>query len=317
MGNGGGNGGGPVNETGAPRLEDERAGVPNGPAAAIPGSALDVEHPPPRTGTVDEPARSVDVTSEIRWFVDGGLPPEVRRWFSQGGSTGLGEVRRDIYRIDGQVDIGVKRRFTTVLELKLRMEAPRVIEVHPGIVGRLERWQRWSPAEGLVHLHDAAAWLAVDKAIVKRRTGADGREVPLTPETRAMTGDGCDAEVASVSVGERQAWTLALAAFGDGHDHGRTLELAWERVADGRPGPNRLRLDHANSCGYPEWLAGIVGRARDGGRSAAGIRLTEQGRAATRGWGPGRRGRGVGAAAPATGPARGTERLPRRARPRW
>jgi len=57
-------------------------------------------------------------TTELRWFVPGPLPAQIRNWFI--GSTGVVEVRRDNYLVDDRVDIGIKRRAHTTLELKVR-----------------------------------------------------------------------------------------------------------------------------------------------------------------------------------------------------
>jgi hypothetical protein len=72
-----------------------------------------------------------------------------------------------------------------------------------------------------------------------------------------MTGQGCDAEVATVSMRGRTAWTFAFAAFGPIDSHRSLLERAWDTVVSGRPRPRRLQLRCEDSCGYPEWIANI------------------------------------------------------------
>jgi len=67
--------------------------------------------PPTRDARTPEPcddAFSVIDTTELRWFVPGPLPADTCRWFT--GATGVPEVRCDTYLIDGDGDIGVKRR---------------------------------------------------------------------------------------------------------------------------------------------------------------------------------------------------------------
>ena len=113
-------------------------------------------------GQVPEPAQlrradavSVVDTTELRWFVPGPLPPDVRGWFT--GSTGVPEERWDTYLLDGRVDIGVKRRFRETLELKVRQSLDGRVELGDGLGGLLEVWRKWSPAEGLVE-DDADGW---------------------------------------------------------------------------------------------------------------------------------------------------------------
>ncbi len=196
----------------------------------------------------------VDLTTELRWFFEGALPDDALSWFTHDGATGFVETRRDHYRLDDQVDIGVKRRHGTILELKLRQGRP-ARHLQGELDGQRETWKRWSPADGLIDLDERTTWVDVDKAIIKRRVGSDGHEVQLTQQTRAMTGQGCDAEIAGVSVRGRSTWTFALAAFGSAHDHRSALAQAWDRLVREHSAPRRLRLERANSCGYPEWMA--------------------------------------------------------------
>jgi len=199
---------------------------------------------------------SVDLTSEVRWFFDGPLPPSVLTWFVGPGS-GLVEDRCDTYRLDRQIDTGVKRRFRTTLELKLRLDRPKPLVIGC-LDGSLEVWKRWSPADDRVRLDEATVWVDVDKTVIKRRFDGEGREVALSEADRAMTGDGCDVEIAAISVNSLQAWTFALAAFGEPGRHEAFLACAWAALATDRPRNDEFELDRRHSCGYPEWLARLA-----------------------------------------------------------
>jgi hypothetical protein len=196
------------------------------------------------------PEQAPTRTTELRWFFDGRLPGDVRSWFTHDGECGLQTSRRDSYLIDGQEDVGVKRRRGTLLELKQR--GRRSPYRHREMEGWIEEWQRWSPADDLVDLADDAVWMSIDKEILKRRFRTTGPEVPLTLETRAMSGVGCDAEVAALSVDGQPSWTFALSAFGSAGDHPALLDIAWDCLVAERPGPPGLRLTTTDSCGYAE-----------------------------------------------------------------
>lgn len=199
-------------------------------------------------------AIAVDVTTELRWFFDGDLGPETLSWFTDGGN-GLTEARCDTYRLDGQVDVGVKRRFRTTLELKRRLRPAEPFAIGSDLHGRLECWQRWSPADGRVELGDGTIWVDVDKWVIKRRFDRTGEERALSEETRAMTGEGCDVEIARVSADGRSAWTFAFAAFGPLDGHRDSLLAAWNGLLADGPPPGDLRLTADVSCGYPEWMS--------------------------------------------------------------
>ncbi len=195
---------------------------------------------------------SIDVTTEARWFFEGALPDDVWAWFTA-GTRGRVERRRDSYRHDDLAAIGVKRRFGTTLELKERQRAPEEI-VLGDVVGRLEVWQRWSPADDRIDVSGDTSWIEVDKTAVKRRFDACGTEIELSDETRAMTGQGCDAEVVAVSVGGRSAWSIAFTGFGSPDDQRGHLLRAWDALMTPHPDVAHIDFGDAVPYGYPEWL---------------------------------------------------------------
>lgn len=196
---------------------------------------------------------TVDLTSEIRWFFDGRLPLDVENWFAADGA--LEETRCDMYRLDDPVGQGVKRRGRSILELKQRLRPSEVWSLGFGIAGNIESWKRWSPADELVALGAASIWVEVDKHIVKRRFDPDGLAIALSESNRAMVDEGCDAEIASLLIDGRSAWSFAFAAFGPIDGHRRSLEAGWRTLVADHPRPRQLRLEGSNSCGYPEWIS--------------------------------------------------------------
>ena len=197
-------------------------------------------------------APSVLDTTELRWFVPGPLPSEVAGWFA--GSTGVDEDRCDAYLLGGRCDIGVKRRFRETLELKVRQSFDGRIELGGGLVGPLEVWRRWSPAEGLVVGDFDGRWVDVHKAIVKRRFSIDGTEIAFSPVWQP-TAAGCDVEVAAVTMGARQGWTFAFAAYGPPANRRSALLASWKRLVAVAPCPEPFGPRTGRAMGYPEWLA--------------------------------------------------------------
>ncbi len=180
----------------------------------------------------DLPGVSIDLTTELRWFFDGPLPADVQSWFMPTG-VGLFERRCDTYLLDGQLDAGVKQRSGRTLELKLRTGPSEPASIADDVHGSVETWRRWSPANHLLSLDDDADWVDIGKMIVKRRFWTDGQEQLLSESTRAMTGEGCDAEIAAVLANGREAWTLAFAAFGQPDTPRNSLRTAWRHHESG------------------------------------------------------------------------------------
>ncbi len=208
---------------------------------------------------VAEPARprrsdalSVLDTTELRWFVPGPLPAHIRSWFT--GSTGVAIERCDTYLLDGQVDIGVKRRFRETLELKVRRSLDGWIELGDGLAGSLEVWRKWSPADGLVEDGTEGRWVDVHKSIVKRRFSIDGTEIAFSSDPQ-VTGAGCDVEVAAVTVGVVQGWTFAFAAFGSPATRRDALLASWQGLVAATRCPVPFGPRTRRAMGYPEWLA--------------------------------------------------------------
>lgn len=201
------------------------------------------------------PVLAIVDTSELRWFAPGHVPQLVVDWFTAGGTQGVFEERADRYRLDGRVDVGVKRRFGHRLELKQRRAAGASAALTPALSGLAEEWRRWSPAEGLVESLDQALWIDVRKAVVKRRFAPNGVELRVAP-AMPVSG-GCDVEVTAITVGAVEAWSLALSAFGPEGSRTAVMETAWAALTAPRPCPHEIETMFDACCGYPEWLKGI------------------------------------------------------------
>ncbi len=198
---------------------------------------------------------SVVDTTELRWFIEGQLPPDVKSWFTRAGTTGIVEERCDSYRMDDRREMGVKRRFRETLELKVRRSVGEGLVLDSGIAGRLEVWRKWSPAEGLIESDPQVPWVDVHKIVIKRRFSVNGDEIMITSNSRAMAGAGCDVEVTAVTVGGFKAWTFAFAAFGPTASRRSAIVASWHALVADTECPEHLRPSLGQSGGYPEWLA--------------------------------------------------------------
>jgi hypothetical protein len=197
-------------------------------------------------------APSVLDTTELRWFVPGALPTKVSGWFT--GSTRSPNERCDTYLLDGRSDVGVKRRFRETLELKVRESLDERIQLGDGLVGSLELWRKWSPAEDFVEVGPDGRWIDVCKSIVKRRFDSDGTEIAFTSGAQP-TGAGCDIEIAEVTVGDAQWWTFSFAAFGPVATRRDSLVASWQGLLAVTECPELFAPDTGRAMGYPEWLA--------------------------------------------------------------
>jgi hypothetical protein len=193
---------------------------------------------------------SVVDTTEIRWFVSGELPRDVRRWFI---GAAVAEERCDRYLLDERSDVGTKFRNGETLERKTRLETGPVVELTDGLAGVLESWRKWTPADRLVQRTATQRWIDVDKWIVKRRFSPNGAEVEVSPWQNRRPS--CDVEIVAIRADETTAWSFALAAHGPSCSRLGAIRTAWSALLRaGAPTIRDLGLEAAESMGYPEWL---------------------------------------------------------------
>ncbi len=194
---------------------------------------------------------SVLDTIELRWFVPGPIPSDIDAWFS--GSTEVCEQRCDTYLLDGRDDVGIKRRSREMLEVKVRQSLDGWIQLGEGLAGQLEAWRKWSPVEGLVD--DGSDRGGSTSA---SRSGNDGsRWTEPRSRFRRMRrspGAGCDVEIAEVTVGAMQGWTLRSRRSAARDPTGRIARFVAGLTA-ATPCPESFGPRSSRAMGYPEWLA--------------------------------------------------------------
>ncbi len=190
-------------------------------------------------------------TSEVRWFGDGPLPPSLVSWFAAGPTSV--EIRSDRYWVDGPPDLGLKRRGNGPLELKVRCDASDTIVLDVGLRGQIEEWCKISPlAEE--HAPSGGSWVDVGK-LVRTRSYHRYAEGPLSVTDRPdLSTNGCEVELAAVTVGDLEAWTFAFEAWGKEDLRRATLRAAMAALVSTSPLPHELLGGLGRDAGYPAWL---------------------------------------------------------------
>jgi hypothetical protein len=199
----------------------------------------------------------MQLSAEIRWFVEGDVPAEVARWF-RAWPPGGGETRRDVYLFDPrQLELGIKRRGN-----KPGLEIKGLVALLPAmgsgsLRGRAELWCKWTT---LALSFAEAHAVSVDKRRWLRKFDASAPdhlvEIPLDDHEIPKDGhelpdSGCNVELTEVSVeGSRvKWWTLGFEAFGPWSIVQSNLQRTLDRLSSGAPA-----LSEAVSSSYPEWL---------------------------------------------------------------
>ncbi|WP_437588172.1 hypothetical protein [Sorangium sp. So ce1000] len=194
---------------------------------------------------------------EVRWFLpaDDARVQQLASWFSRASSE---PPRTDRYLRVQRADLGVKQRGgsgTACLETKFRASAFGPIHFSRTIQGELERWTKLSHA---CTGDDAErGWTTLNKA---RRVRVFGVASGCVAEATGgkLPGAGCAVELTRVDIVDSKgdaapaAWTLGLEAFGPPQTLLEALYGVGRAVFAEQPD---LRLEVADSKGYPAWLA--------------------------------------------------------------
>ncbi len=192
-------------------------------------------------------------TVETRWFYPGAIPSDVLAWYHYGECAPEAQPTRiDYYlRLANTDDLGIKLREGRV-EIKQRAAQYGVEHLHERVHGLVEGWRKWSfgvndIGSGIGNI----GWIAIRKARRLRRylVTDDGEIVALTG-TEMIT-QGCNIELAEVTLHGEPWWSLAFETFGPE----ATLHTTFTRVAQHTlRGDTIPYLDAEHSYGYAHWL---------------------------------------------------------------
>jgi hypothetical protein len=185
-------------------------------------------------------------TREVRWFFDGLLPSEVKNWFTAFATRGERELRTDVYdRVEARRGVGVKRRNGATVDIKTRRSHFDDVYLMRGVVGCVEDWEKNSRSRLVV----GPDQILVSKDIVTLRFDLD--------RSKYNDPTGCEAELASIRVGPKRAWSLCFETYGDPDRRAEALSAGVERLFAEGPPPEALYLEAEFSCGYPQWIRSL------------------------------------------------------------
>ena len=195
----------------------------------------------------------IRATAEVRWFLPGPVPPDVRAWFDDlGPLVEAASPRTDCYVQPTGPGLNVKVREGR-LEVKRRDAPGAVREWAAGVAGVVEHWRKWSFAlDEAVRAMHSAYWQAVRKQRRLRAYRPDGAGGVAEVSDDAESEAGCEVELSEIQVDGQTWWSVCFEAFGPEDQLDRLLlDTARHVFAQSMP-PTVLVSDH--SMGYPAWL---------------------------------------------------------------
>jgi hypothetical protein len=197
-------------------------------------------------------------TSEVRWFARGNLPSELVEQFCDSPGSADIEIRTDTYRLSPSRGVGLKRRNGGPLEVKIRQAQIGRMRLAGAVDAQIDDWRKIIGLNHPVFQEDGTwKWCEVEKVVVTRTYGLlSGNRVGLTERNLAATG--CDVELAGITVGDHEAWTFALEAWGPHRERRRLLALVLAAHTENSPFPAPFAASLEYAMGYPEWLATVA-----------------------------------------------------------
>lgn len=192
-------------------------------------------------------------TVETRWFYPGAIPSDVLAWYHYGEHAPEAQPTRiDYYlRLANNDDLGIKLREGRV-EIKQRAAQYGVEHLHERVHGLVEGWRKWSfgvndIGSGIGNI----GWIAIRKARrLRRYLVTDDGEIVAFTGTEMIT-QGCNIELAEVTLQGEPWWSLAFETFGPE----ATLHTTFTRVAQHTLRGDAIpHLDAEHSYGYAHWL---------------------------------------------------------------
>jgi hypothetical protein len=213
-------------------------------------------------GAIIEGLRSL----EVRWIFPGQLDTAVAGWFP--GSQPETESREDAYLLDpGLGGLSVKVRAGQVLDVKMFLGSPGILDLPGRARGRMQYWQKWSfpfsplrpdsgdPDSGDPDSGDPGGWRRVRKqrrVIWFTPSGERVERAPAVPGPAGLQAR-CAVELTELRVEHQDWWSLGLEATGPAGALRRGLEATAALVfSRALPDGADLRIDDSRS--YADWL---------------------------------------------------------------
>lgn len=199
-------------------------------------------------------------TVEVRWFRPGPLPRLVAGWFLQARVPANTESRTDGYlAMPGRVDMGVKVRGGTLLELKLRTRVHARPGLTEGLNGRVESWTKWGFVLDPAHVlpeEGRSDWIRVEKTRRSRfyEVVADEGSIRAVACGDLPAENGCAVELVEVRIGAEVAWGIGFEAFGTSPDLLAVLLAGMKACVTDTP-LGALEFTIRDSHSYPAFLS--------------------------------------------------------------
>ena len=220
-------------------------------------------------------------TLELRWFLEGPIPPDVETWFARKDPRDEGK-RTDTYLLNDRKggpyrekdlsEVGVKLR-EKKLQFKWRVSREAFSGLDGRVTGVAEGWKKWSrkyleKSEKIVdevfREESNTSCLRIEKHRRACEFSIDARIGKWALSREKHLEEGIRVELTKVdslardNASPRSSWTIGLDVYAN-QNEGDMLQQGFEHVFSDYPTSNEL-LVRENSYSYPQFVARELSR---------------------------------------------------------
>lgn len=197
-------------------------------------------------------------STEIRWFFEGTLPLEIKKFFEKNNSRNSIEKRIDYYLLVKDIDhVGIKMR-NSRLEIKWRRNIFQFNFPYSDLEGNIEGWTRWEwndkasfiEIESIFEKTKSNPWIKVIKKRMQRKFKIYEDKI-ITTSPGELHSDFA-MEITELIANRQVWWSLALDSF-TGKDIQYFNQIIKSQLTDNI----KISLRKEWSFGYPHWLGQV------------------------------------------------------------
>jgi len=199
-------------------------------------------------------------SAEIRWFIKGEIPQQIREWFNDFDNAPVQQAMRTDYylALPGTEAMGIQMREGR-LEFKQRIDNENERLEMGNCHGKIECWQKWSfglddiPAGLKSIISYPESWRGISKERSLHMFILPESGIPEVHHHDVALENACILELTKVGVqdtGEKW-WSVGFEAFGELQNLRSTLLSVLKYTM---LNPNALEMKLDDSYGYPAWI---------------------------------------------------------------
>jgi len=199
----------------------------------------------------------VYLTTEVRWFNKGSIPPAMMNWFTKIHPQVWIEAEHTdfYYSLPNDDTIGIKLRENRI-EIKKQQVVEKSVRLTPLARGAIETWEKWGVAlhSAEINFNEIAGdpiWVGIRKQRNLQRYRLTESLAPIPIAYHRRVPQGFTLELSRIRVKQELWWTIAFEFYGIANIPITEIQYFIKEIVSSLP---NLQLEPHSSFGYPQFL---------------------------------------------------------------